>query len=88
VQGNTGFVAKLSSDGKQLVYATYLNLPAGQALAVDEEGSAYVAGGGSITNPGITYVNYIVKLTPDGSALASSYSYGPLSLSTDGRTSG
>jgi uncharacterized protein (TIGR03437 family) len=73
--GNTGFVAKLSSDGKQLVYATYLNLPAGQAVAVDGQGSAYVAGGGSIANPAITYVSYIVKLTPDGSGLASNYSY-------------
>jgi uncharacterized protein (TIGR03437 family) len=62
--GNTGFVAKLSPDGMQLVYSTYLNLPAGMAIAVDAQGSAYVAGS-----------NYIVKLTPDGSALAYDYSF-------------
>ncbi len=62
--GNTGFVAKLSADGSQLVYATYLNLPAGQAIAVDAQGSAYVGG-----------TDYIVKLTPDGSAFAFNHSF-------------
>jgi hypothetical protein len=72
--GNTGFVAKLSPDGAHLLYATYLNLPAGQAIAVDAQGSAYVAGSSANTN-------YIVKLTPDGSALAYRYLFPPSSAS-------
>ena len=68
--GNTGFVAKLSADGANLVYSTYLNLPPAQAIAVDSQGSAYVTG--SATGNG---ANYIVKLTPDGSALAYSHTF-------------
>jgi uncharacterized protein (TIGR03437 family) len=72
--GNTGFVAKLSVDGTELVYSTYLNLPRGQAIAVDAQGSAYVAGGsGAFTGNG--FFAYIVKLSPDGSAFAYNYSY-------------
>jgi uncharacterized protein (TIGR03437 family) len=67
---NTGYVAKLSPDGAHVVYATYLNLPAGQAIAVDSQGSAYVTGWSS-------NLAYVVKLTPDGSALAYSYSLVP-----------
>jgi uncharacterized protein (TIGR03437 family) len=70
--GNTGFVAKLSPDGAHLLYATYLNLPPGRAIAVDAQGSAYVAG--SSAN-----ATYIVKLTPDGSALAYRYLFPPSS---------
>ncbi len=66
--GNAGFVAKLSADGSQLIYATYLNLPAAQAIAVDAQGSAYVGG-----------TDYIVKLMPDGSTFAYEYSF-PTSL--------
>ena len=69
--GNTGFVAKLSADGANLLYATYLNLPPAQAIAVDSQGSAYVAG----SPTGLTSVNYIVKLTPDGSAFAYSHTF-------------
>jgi len=72
--GNMGFVAKLSPDGTHLVYATYLNLPAGQAVAVDAQGSAYVAGSSATAN-------YIVKLSPDGSSLAYSYLFPPSSAS-------
>jgi uncharacterized protein (TIGR03437 family) len=68
--GLTGFVAKLSADGANLVYSTYLNLPPGQAIAVDSQGSAYVTG--SPTGNG---TNYIVKLTPDGSAFAYSHTF-------------
>jgi len=70
--GNMGFVAKLSPDGANLLYATYLNLPAGQAIAVDAQGSAYVAGSSAHTN-------YVVKLTPDGSSLAYTYLFPPSS---------
>jgi len=68
--GLTGYVAKLSADGADLVYSTYLNLPPGQAIAVDAQGSAYVTG--SPTGNG---ANYIVKLTPDGSAFAYSHTF-------------
>ena len=71
--GNTGFVAKLSPDGAHLLYATYLNLPAGQAIAVDAQGNAYVAGSSANTN-------YIVKLAPDGS-LAYTYLFPPSTAS-------
>ena len=69
--GNTGFVAKLSADGANLLYATYLNLPPGQAIAVDSQGSAYISG----SPVGNTDLNYIVKLTPDGSAFAYSHTF-------------
>jgi uncharacterized protein (TIGR03437 family) len=68
--GLTGFVAKLSADGANLVYSTYLNLPPAQAIAVDSQGSAYVTG--SPTGNG---ANYVVKLTPDGSAFAYSHTF-------------
>jgi uncharacterized protein (TIGR03437 family) len=71
--GEPGFVAKLSADGTQLIYSTFLNLPAGQAIAVDSQGSAYVAGSATTAD---SDVGYIVKLTPDGSALAYSYDFG------------
>lgn len=69
--GNTGFVAKLSADGANLVYSTYLNLPPAQAIAVDSQGSAYVTG----SPTGNSNINYIVKLTPDGSAFAYSHTF-------------
>jgi uncharacterized protein (TIGR03437 family) len=68
--GLTGFVAKLSANGANLVYSTYLNLPPSQAIAVDSQGSAYVTG--SPTGNG---ANYIVKLTPDGSAFAYNHTF-------------
>ena len=48
--GMTGFVAKLSADGSQLLYSTYLSATAGQiqvtpsGIAVDDAGAAYVTG--------------------------------------------
>ena len=69
--GNAGFVAKLSADGANLVYSTYLNLPPAQAIAVDSQGSAYVTG----SPTGNANVNYIVKLTPDGSAFTYSHTF-------------
>jgi len=53
------FVAKLNPTGTALVYATYLNNGGGgNAIAVDNAGSAYTTGGSSVT-----------KLTADGSGL-------------------
>jgi hypothetical protein len=45
--GITGFVSKLTPDGAQLVYSTYLGGSESQAvggIAVDEQGNAYVTG--------------------------------------------
>ena len=54
----TGFVAKLSPDGTQLLYATYLNQPAGQAIVLDSQGNVCIGG-----------TDYIARLAPDGSAI-------------------
>ncbi|MEZ5362874.1 MAG: SBBP repeat-containing protein [Bryobacterales bacterium] len=79
------FVAKLSPDGSRLEYATYLGgsgLEDGNAIRVDESGTAYVAGTtGSAdfaTTPGAFLTAlpaesqraaFVVKLSPDGSTL-------------------
>jgi hypothetical protein len=45
--GQDGFVAKLSADGAQLLYSTFLGSPSGDALtgiAIDAAGAAYVTG--------------------------------------------
>ncbi len=42
------FVAKLSNDGQKLLYSTYLGtegIDTGNAIAVDQEGNAWIAGG-------------------------------------------
>ncbi len=79
------FVAKLSRDGSELVYATYLGgsgFDLGQAITVDDDGNAYVTGMTASTDfpttagafqPGFgggTYDAFVVKLDPDGAALA------------------
>jgi Beta-propeller repeat/Cep192 domain 4 len=51
------FVSKISSDGSQLLYSTYLggnNVDTGNAIAVDSSGNAYVAGQTSSTNFPVT----------------------------------
>ena len=83
--GAAVFVTKLSADGSELVYSTYLNGvndDYGYAVAVDSSGNAYVAGvTHSVdfpTTPNafqITHYNYVLpdafvtKLNADGSAL-------------------
>ena len=80
------FVAKLSPDGSRLEYSTYLGGEAfedGNALRIDETGAAYVTGAtGSTGFPttsgaylgalpaGAQRAAFIVKLSPDGSALS------------------
>jgi hypothetical protein len=72
------FVAKLGSDGSSLSYSTLLGgggWDAGNSIAVDSSGSAYVVGAGvaaSAYKPGID--TFICKLSPDGS----SFSYSTL----------
>jgi hypothetical protein len=72
------FVTKLAADGSRLVYSTYLvgdALDAGAAIAVDREGSAYVAGttvsryfpnvNAFQPNPGTFQDAFVVKLNRD-----------------------
>ncbi|QQS48740.1 MAG: SBBP repeat-containing protein [Acidobacteriota bacterium] len=76
------FVAKLSPDGGALQYSTYLgghNEDAGNAIAVDAEGCAYLTGstfsndfpvtdGAWQTKSGGSYDVFVTKFGPDGSA--------------------
>jgi uncharacterized protein (TIGR03437 family) len=58
------FAAKLSPDGARLLYSTYLPgaMATASAIAVDSQGSAYVAGASTSGHA------LVVKLSPDGSA--------------------
>jgi hypothetical protein len=80
--GESIFVTKLSASGSAFVYSTYLgggSFDSGQAIAVDDAGSAYVTGltsGGfptlSPVQPGLgggSYDAFVTKLNPSGSAL-------------------
>ncbi len=84
-----GFVIKLSPDGSELMYGTYLggsNVDLGLALGIDPDGAAYVTGATISTdfplvtplqaNPGGNFDLFITKITPDGSALAYSTYWG------------
>ncbi len=79
-----GFVAKLSRDGSQLVYSTYIGdifTDRVYAVAVDGQGNAYVGGSSDSsefpTTPGVFRSScrgmgaggFVSKLTPDGTAL-------------------
>jgi hypothetical protein len=72
------FVTKLNSTGTALVYSTYLGGQAGNSIAVDSNGNAYIAG---ITWPWLTFTvtpgafqttggeGFVTKLDPTGSSL-------------------
>jgi len=77
------FVAKVKADGSALVYSTYLggsDADFGQGIAVDNAGSAYVAGSTLSANfptasplqatGGGNSDAFVTKLNPDGTALA------------------
>ena len=76
------FVVKLDPSGSQTLYATYLGgdgLDSGQAVAVDEDGNAYVGGFISSTDfptlaplqgtSGGDFDGFVAKLDPTGSSL-------------------
>ena len=76
------FVVKLDPSGSQTLYATYLGgdgLDSGQAVAVDEDGNAYVGGFTSSTDfptlaplqgtSGGDFDGFVAKLDPTGSSL-------------------
>lgn len=81
--GGDAFVAKLSRDGRSLVYSTYIagsEHEVGQAIAVDADGNAYVAGvtnskdfptanAAQATYGGGQFDAFVVKLDPRGAAL-------------------
>ena len=80
--GVDAFVSKLNPNGSALVYSTYLGgsgIDDGLAIAVDEQGSAYVAGDTNSSNfprqnpiqpaLGGGFDAYFAKLTPAGTAL-------------------
>jgi murein DD-endopeptidase MepM/ murein hydrolase activator NlpD len=83
--GYDAFVAKLTADGTGLVYATYLGGSGGdrgQAIAVDDQGSAYLTGythsadfpttgrAADIIHAGDLADAFVVKLNPTGSGLS------------------
>jgi hypothetical protein len=78
------FVTKLNPAGNGFVYSTYLGgsaIERGNAIAVDEPGSAYVTGITTSANfPGLPVVArddaFAVKLAPSGGALAYARSIG------------
>ena len=76
------FVTKLNSGGTALIYSTYLggtSEDAGNGIAVDSSGSAYIAGSASSSNFPVTAgafettsggnVGFVTKLNPTGSGL-------------------
>lgn len=80
--GDDGFVTKLNAGGTGLVYSTYLggsDVDAGQGIAVDSSGDAYVtgytgstdfpvtSGGYQRSNNSGTQDAFVVKLNPSGS---------------------
>jgi hypothetical protein len=83
-RGQDAFVAKLSADGSQLIYSTYLGGSSDDgaaAIALDIAGSAYIAG--TTISPDFPTENafqpvcgqpesdgFVVKLSPGGTALA------------------
>ena len=85
-RGGDAVIAKLNPGGSELVYSTYLggsSIDAGQAIAVDSEGSAYVGGFSYNINSadfplvtplqpkhgGGTRDGFVAKLNPAGDAL-------------------
>ena len=73
------FAAKLSPDGSELLYSTYLGGDASSvranAIALDSSGAPYVTGAVRDSLDGPSDV-FVTKLTPDGSALAYSTRFG------------
>ncbi len=79
--GEDAFVARLDRRGSELVYSTYLGgggLDRGRGIAVDREGSAYVAGAAGSTDFPVTKPGpglgggedpFVAKLDPRGRAL-------------------
>jgi len=100
VQGTFGgatdaFVLKIKADGSGLAYSTFLGgslTDAGQALAVDSQGNAYVAGyTNSLNFPTVNALQpalaggqdvFVSKLGPDGSSLFFSTYLGGSGLDT------
>lgn len=85
--GQDAFVMKLSADGTQLLYSTFLggsSTDSGNAIAVDSTGAAYVTGGTSSTNFPVTNGSalsgtenvFVTKIAATGQSLTYSIYFG------------
>jgi len=86
--GGNGFVTKLSADGSTILYSTFLGgydaVSELDAIAVDTNGAAYVAGSGGSDFPVVNTVRaysgaadiVFAKLTPEGSGVYFSSFFG------------
>src|SRR5450759_4319745 len=70
------FVSKLNEAGNALIYSTFLGGPgadAANAIAVDDQGSAYIVGDAGKDFPGDTFTSsthvFVAKFNPAGSAV-------------------
>ena len=74
------FVAKFDSTGGKLLYSTYLSGGGGSSIAVDAQGSAWVAGQAGIGLPLVLPISssgggaYIAKLAPSGTGIVLGFS--------------
>ncbi|MGH2754324.1 MAG: SBBP repeat-containing protein [Actinomycetota bacterium] len=76
VEEQNSYVAKFSPEG-QVLYSTCIDVERAYAIEVDGAGSAYITGdstpedlsGDNLIGPGGTFDAFVVKLTPDGSAV-------------------
>ena len=87
--GGDAFVSKISADGSNLLYSTYLNgidFEVGRSIAVAPDGSAYIAGfTGSHDFPKVSSIQdfgggafdaFLTKINPDGSSFTYSTTLG------------
>jgi hypothetical protein len=77
------YVTKLSTAGSSLVYSTFLggsSVDTGNAIAVDDQGNAYIAGEAGKFYPGSSFTSsghvFVTKINPAGSAVVFSWFFG------------
>ncbi len=77
------FVSKLNAAGNALIYSTFLGgsgADAANAIAVDDQGSAYIAGEAGKGFPGSSFTSsghvFVTKINPAGSAVEFSWFFG------------
>jgi hypothetical protein len=77
------FVSKLNTAGSALIYSTYLGgsgVDTANAIAVDDQGSAYIAGEAGIGFPGSSFPSsghvFVTKINPAGLAVVFSWFFG------------
>jgi hypothetical protein len=77
------FVSKLNPAGSALIYSTFLGgsgADAANAIAVDDQGSAYIVGEAGKDFPGSSFTSsahvFVTKINPAGSAIVFSWFFG------------